>query len=260
LETLLRNLKLPGMADMLGERLAQAASAKLGHAELLALLCGDELARRTRPGWPADWPRRGSSPLRRSRTSTSATTPTSPPGSSGTWPPCGSSTAASRSSLHGPVGVGKTMLAQALGQLACRRGHTAAFTKTSRLLADLSGGHADHTWATRLRRWARPTLLICDDFAMRELSMAQADDLYELITERAGRPMILTSNRTPADWYPLFPNPVVAESILDRIINTAHHVGMPGRSYRPLRRPTPAPNGAADTSIDSPADTARTRS
>src|SRR5450759_4611373 len=136
------------------------------------------------------------------------------------------------------VGVGKTMLAQALGQLACRRGHTAAFTKTSRLLADLAGGAADRTWGTRLRRWARPALLICDDFAMRELSMAQADDLYEVITERAGRSMIVTSNRAPADWYPLFPNPVVAESILDRLVNAAFHVPMPGRSYRPNQRPT----------------------
>jgi len=148
--------------------------------------------------------------------------------------------------LHGPVGVGKTMLAQALGQLACRRGHSAAFTKTSRLLADLAGGHADRSWQTRLHRWARPAVLIMDDFAMRELSMAQADDLYELITERAGRSMILTSNRAPADWYPLFPNPVVAESILDRIVNTAHHVAMPGRSYRPSRRP-----GAAATTASS---------
>ena len=80
---------------------------------------------------------------------------------------------------------------------------------------------------------------------MRELSMLQADDLYELITERAGRPMIFTSNRTPADWYPLFPNPVVAESILDRIVNTAHHVAMPGRSYRPKRRPSAATAAAS---------------
>ena len=59
--------------------------------------------------------------------------------------------------LHGPVGVGKTMVAQALGHQACRRGYTVAFTKASRLLADLAGGRADRTWATRLRRWARPT-------------------------------------------------------------------------------------------------------
>ncbi len=76
------------------------------------------------------------------------------------------------------------MLAQALGQLACRRGHSVIFTKTSRLLADLAGGHADRTWATRLRRWARPALLICDDFAMRELTLPQVS-AYDL-TCRSG--------------------------------------------------------------------------
>ena len=61
---------------------------------------------------------------------------------------------------------------------------------------------------------------------MRELTAQQADDLYELISERAqaGRSLIATSNRSPADWYPLFPNPVVAESLLDRLINTSHQV------------------------------------
>jgi len=55
--------------------------------------------------------------------------------------------------LHGPVGVGKTMIAQALGHHACRHGYNVTFTKASRLLADLAGGHADRTWETRLRRW-----------------------------------------------------------------------------------------------------------
>ncbi len=247
LETLLRTLKLPGMADMLPERLAQAATGKLGHAELLALLCGDEIARRDAAGLA----RR----LAAARFETTAAiedfdfgyNPDIPAGVIRDLATLRFLDQSESIILHGPVGVGKTMLAQALGQLACRRGHTAAFTKTSRLLADLAGGQADRTWTARLRRWARPALLICDDFAMRELSMAQADDLYELITERAGRPMILTSNRTPADWYPLFPNPVVAESILDRVVNTAHHVAMPGRSYRPRRRPgaTTTPTTAA---------------
>ena len=82
-----------------------------------------------------------------------------------------------------------------------------------------------------------PAVLILDDFSMRELTAAQADDLYELITERVGRSLILTSNRAPADWYPLFPNPVVAESLLDRLINTSHQVFMTGPSYRPNKRP-----------------------
>jgi DNA replication protein DnaC len=79
---------------------------------------------------------------------------------------------------------------------------------------------------------------------MRELTTTQADDLYELISERtaAGRSMILTSNRSPVDWYALFPNPVVAESLLDRLINTSHQVFMNGPSYRPNKRPGRSPN------------------
>jgi DNA replication protein DnaC len=77
---------------------------------------------------------------------------------------------------------------------------------------------------------------------MRELTPPQADDLYELVSERAttGNSMILTSNRSPVDWYPLFPNPVVAESLLDRLINTSHQVFMNGPSYRPNKRPNRA--------------------
>ncbi|MFE0699100.1 ATP-binding protein [Streptomyces sp. NPDC058872] len=62
-------------------------------------------------------------------------------------------------------------------------------------------------------------------------------DLYELVSERQGRSLITTSNRAPSDWYPLFPNPVVAESLLDRLVNTSHQVIMNGPSYRPNKRP-----------------------
>jgi DNA replication protein DnaC len=141
--------------------------------------------------------------------------------------------------LHGPVGVGKTHVAQALGHLAIRQGAEVRLYKTSRVLAQLAGGHADRTWPKRLAELTRPHLLILDDFAMREYTPGQADDLYELISERAqaARSLITTSNRNPPDWYPLFPNPVVAESLLDRLINTSHQVFMNGPSYRPNKRP-----------------------
>lgn len=144
------------------------------------------------------------------------------------------------------TGVGKTHVAQALGHQAIRIGAEVRFTKTSRALADLAGGHADRTWAKRLAELTRPTLLILDDFAMRELTTQQADDLYELVSERArvGRSLAITSNRSPVDWYPLFPNPVVAESLLDRLINTSHQIFMNGPSYRPRKSPgstKPAP-------------------
>ena len=73
--------------------------------------------------------------------------------------------------------------------------------------------------------------------AAKPVAPTSADDLYELITERAGRSLVLTSNRAPQHWYPLFPNPVVAESLLDRLINTSHQVFMNGPSYRPNKRP-----------------------
>jgi len=236
-EAALRSLKLTGMADMLGERLAQARTGSLGHAELLGLLIGDEQTRRDTAGLARRLAAAHFEQVCAIEDYDFGYNPQVPAGTIRDLAGLGFLTAGQSVILHGPVGVGKTMIAQALGQLACRRGHTAVFTKTSRLLADLSGGHADRTWTTRLRRWARPALLICDDFAMRDLTMAQADDLYELITERAGRSIIITSNRAPTDWYPLFGNPVVAESILDRLVNTAFHVPMPGRSYRPHQRP-----------------------
>ena len=91
-----------------------------------------------------------------------------------------------------PVGVGKSHVAQSLGHLAIRHGADVRFLKTSRALAHLAGGHADQSWHKRLSELARPAILILDDFAMRELTPAQADDLYELITERAGRSLIWT--------------------------------------------------------------------
>jgi DNA replication protein DnaC len=146
--------------------------------------------------------------------------------------------------LYGPVGVGKTHVAQSLGHAACRRGFSVTFVKMHRMLAELAGGHADGTWGQRLRRLTRIDLLVLDDFGLREFTPQAGDDFFELVSERHKTgSMVLTSNRVPADWYGLFPNPVIAEGVLDRLVNCAHHVLMEGRSYRPNKRPgaRPAP-------------------
>ena len=237
LEDILRTLRLSGMVDTLDARLAQARAGELGHLEFLHTLCADELARRE----AAALERR----IRSARFETLVTieefdfayNPKTPTAAIRDLATLRFVDAGESVILHGPVGVGKSHIAQALGHAACRRGYSCAFVKTSRLLADLAGGHADHSWAARLRRWARPDVLICDDFAMRAFTLSQADDLYELVSERDRRSVIITANRAAADWYALFPNPVVAESILDRLVNSAHHIHMQGRSWRPNRRP-----------------------
>ena len=140
--------------------------------------------------------------------------------------------------LCGPVGVGKTHLAQALGHQACRSGYNVLFMKTNRLLADLGGGRADETWEKRIQHYLKPNLLIVDDFAMKEFTKTQAEDLYELIDRRYHTSsLIVTANRAPKDWYPLFPNPVIAESALDRLVSCAHMITLTGKSYRALLRP-----------------------
>jgi len=237
LETTLRALKLSGMLDTLEARLGQARAGSLGHLEFLQVLCEDEIARREAA---AVGRRLRAAHFEQPLTLEGFDFTASPKLPAATirdlatlrFLDVGESLI-----LYGPVGVGKTHLAQALGHAACRRGHDVLFIKTSRLLAELAGGHADRTWTARLRRLARPALLICDDFAMREFTPTQADDLYELLTERAGRSLVITSNRSPVDWYPLFPNPVVAESILDRLINSSHQLFCDGPSYRPRNRP-----------------------
>lgn len=237
LEEALGKLKLFGMLDTIGVRLGQAAAGELGHVELLEVLCQDETTRREDAGLTRRIKAARFEQLATIEDYDFSFNPKIPVALIRDLVTLRFVDAGESIILHGPVGVGKSMIAQALGHQACRRGHSVAFTKTSRLLADLAGGHADRSWETRLRRWARPTVLILDDFAIRDFTLSQADDLYELITERGAKPTIFTANRQASDWYTLFPNPVVAESILDRIVNVAHHVHMDGKSYRPNKRP-----------------------
>jgi DNA replication protein DnaC len=240
LAPVLRSLRLTGMLETIDARLAEARAGTLGHLEFLQALCQDELARRD----AAAVSRR----LRAAHLPEGMTlegfdfsyNQKLPAAQIRDLARLEFVAAGEGLCIYGPVGAGKSHVAVALAHQACRRGYDALFVTCSRLLAELAGGHADRSFAARLKRLAKPAVLVVDDFGIREFSLAQADDFYELVCERvgkAGRAMLLTSNRSPADWYPLFPNPVVGESVLDRVINSSHHLLLEGKSYRPTRRP-----------------------
>jgi DNA replication protein DnaC len=236
----LRSLHLTGMLDTLEIRLGEARTGKLGHVEFLQVLLEDELARRDAAG------------VRRRLRAAGFPTEATLEGFDYSYNksvPAATIRDLARLEfiqagegllLYGPVGVGKSHIACGLGHAACRRGYDVVFTTCSRLLAELAGGHADRSFDTRVRKLAKPALLIVDDWAMRDFTAVQADDVFELLQERLERPgrsLVLTSNRSPSDWYPLFPNAVVGESILDRVLNSSHHILLEGKSYRPAKRP-----------------------
>lgn len=135
--------------------------------------------------------------------------------------------------LLGPVGVGKTFFAQALGAAAVRARYSVLFTRADRLLQELAQARADHTLEKVFRRYLAPTLLIVDDFGLHRLTAQQSSDLYDLIVERHRRSsFIFTSNRAVDEWLGLWDDPILGNSALDRLANGAHQLIIEGPSYR----------------------------
>lgn len=234
----LKSLKLGGMLDSLDLRLGQAQQSHLGYVEFLELLLEDELQRRANKRLVNRVTRARFEEVKTFESFDFTFNAKIPVQQIKDLATCQFVERQEWAIFVGPVGVGKSHTVQALGHQACRLGHKVLYTKTSRLLSDPGGGHADGSWESRLRRYIQPDLLILDDFAMKEFTVQQSEDIYELVGERnrAGS-LVMASNRQPKDWYPLFPNPVLAEGILDRLVNRAHHVILTGKSYRPLLRP-----------------------
>ena len=140
--------------------------------------------------------------------------------------------------ICGPTGVGKSHLAQALTHEACRRGYSALFVNTYRMLQHINGGRADGTSEKRLQNYLRPDLLVLDDFGLKALHPPAPEDLYDVINNRYEKgSIILTSNRAPEEWPDLFGNPLLASAGLDRLNHSVHVVVITGASFRAQRQP-----------------------
>lgn len=143
----------------------------------------------------------------------------------------------------GPVGVGKTSLACALGHTACRAGRRVLFLRSDHLLKTIHQSRADNSTERVLRSLLLPDLLIIDDFGLRRLNAQQSSDFYEVIIERHRRAStIVTSNRAIEEWIPLFDDPILAQSALDRLAHNGHQIIMDGPSFRSRQRPGQPPD------------------
>ena len=133
----------------------------------------------------------------------------------------------------GPVGVGKSFLAQALGYAAVKAGHSARFARADRYFREMAQARLDGTVTRTFRSYVAPDLLILDDLGLRRFTDQQSLDLYELVIARhRTASFAITSNRSVEEWLGLFSDPLQANSALDRLANSAYQVVIEGESYR----------------------------
>jgi len=238
LRATLRRLKLGRLLDTLPDRLTLARQQKMPHQDFLLLLLTDEVSRRDSLGVTLRAQRARLDPAMQLEA----------------WDPTAKVTfdrtllnelaslrfldGHAHVAIVGPVGVGKTFLAHALGHMACRRGATVLAVRTDQLLKTLKHARLDNSYEAELRKVIAVDLLVLDDFAIDALDATESRDLYEILIERyrVGS-IVVTSNRGPDEWLATFADPVRAQSAIDRFTSNAYDLVIEGESYRPRLKP-----------------------
>jgi DNA replication protein DnaC len=135
--------------------------------------------------------------------------------------------------ITGMTGTGKSYIACALAQQACRRGYRAMYRRVPRLLEELALVHADGTYTRLLGRLARIDVLVLDDWGLAPLREQERRDLLEIFDDRHGaRSTILTSQLNVDKWHDYLADPTIADALLDRVVHNAHRIKLKGPSKR----------------------------
>jgi DNA replication protein DnaC len=239
LKTVLKRLKLGRMLDTLPERLLLARQQKMAHQDFLTLVLSDEASRRDGLA----------STVRAQKAHLE------PQAQLENWDETARITydrtlwnelvslrfleGPHHVAIVGPVGVGKTFLAHALGHIACRRGHSVTALRADRMLKTLKHARLTQTYEPEIRKLLVTDLLVLDDFGLDAMDAQESRDAYEIFTERhrAGS-MIVTSNRGPDEWLATFADPVRAQSAVDRFTSNSYDLVIEGESYRARLKPT----------------------
>ena len=139
--------------------------------------------------------------------------------------------------ISGACGAGKTFLACALSHRACLLGHTVAYHRVSRLLESLALARADGSHRTLTSKLAKAQLLVLDDFGLTSLTVAQAQDMLDILEDRNGSGATMIVTQVPVDeWHGRMGDPTIADAILDRLVHGAHRIALRGESMRKVQR------------------------
>lgn len=139
----------------------------------------------------------------------------------------------------GPTGVGKTYLACALAQKACREGYSAVYHRLPRLMGDLTIAKGDGRYSKLLLSLSKIDLIILDDWGIAPLSADNRRDLLEILDDRYERKSTLITSQLPVDkWHRYLEDPTLADAILDRVVHNAYRIEIQGESMRKRKRKT----------------------
>jgi DNA replication protein DnaC len=135
--------------------------------------------------------------------------------------------------ITGPTGAGKSFLACALAQKACREGFTAAYHRVPRLLSELGTAKADGRYSKLLVNLSRIDVLVLDDWGMHPLGDAQRRDLLEIMEDRYGCRSTVVTSQLPVDtWHDAIGDATLADALLDRLVHNAYQLKLKGESRR----------------------------
>ena len=150
--------------------------------------------------------------------------------------------------ILGATGVGKSFLASALAQAACRQGLRALFVRVSRLLEQLAIARASADYTATLARIAKIDVLVLDDFLLAPMTDIERRDLLEVLEDRYGKTStVITSQLPTKSWHEALGDPTIADAICDRLVHNAHILPLRGSSMRRQKglKPQPDPKPAA---------------
>jgi DNA replication protein DnaC len=239
LSSLLRRVKLGQLLGTLPERLALARARDLGHAEFLELLLSDEVTRRDATSAERRAKAAGLDPAMRLEHFDGDAKLTYDRSVLDELFSLRFVAAGQNALLMGPVGVGKTFLATALGHAAIRRHYSVHFERTDVLLKRLKASRLDNSHDIELRKLIRVDLLILDDFCLQPMDATDTADIYEVIVERhRNAATVTTSSREPVEWLGLMADGLLAQSAIDRLQSAAYELVIDGESYRRRQKPT----------------------
>jgi len=135
--------------------------------------------------------------------------------------------------ITGPTGVGKSYLACAFAEEACREGFSALYLRTIKLFEDLSLAKGDGRYLKLLASYAKIDLLVLDDYGLLELNQEQRHDLLEILEDRHGLKSTLVTSQLPVEhWHEQIGDPTLADAILDRLVHSAHKIKLKGEYMR----------------------------